>query len=109
MDYGGRTRKARKTRQSPVQEMDSPRLYACSRSGGLIDYKDVISWFDEQQQNGLYPYKIGYDPYCASYMAQEMKQKYGENTLQVVRQGAKTLSIPLEQLRQLLKSKTIRC
>lgn len=76
-------------------------------SGGLIDYKDVISWFDEQQQNGLYPYKIGYDPYCASYMAQEMKQKYGESTLKVVRQGAKTLSIPLEQLRQLLKSKTI--
>lgn len=76
--------------------------------GHLIDYHMVADWFDEVQKNyDVYLYKIGYDPYGAGYLTQEMEDTYGTDTLEIVRQGARTLSIPLQNLKAELHAKMI--
>jgi Phage terminase-like protein, large subunit len=76
--------------------------------GGLIDYHMVADWFAEvKEKYDIYMYKIGYDSYGAGYLTQEMIETYGDATLEVVIQGAKTLSIPLQNLKAELKAKHI--
>lgn len=76
--------------------------------GHIIDYHMIVQWFQEvQEKYGIYMYKIGYDRYGASYLTQEMQDIYGESTLDMVIQGAKTLSIPLQNLKAELKAKHI--
>lgn len=73
-----------------------------------IDYKDIVIWFEEvRNKYNLYPFKIGFDAWSASYLVEELKNLYGKNCLVPVRQGAKTLSLPLQHLKAELQSKNI--
>jgi phage terminase large subunit-like protein len=77
-------------------------------SGKMIDYHMISDWFAEiREKYDIYMYKIGYDNYGATYLTQEMTETYGESTMVEVRQGAKTLSIPLQNLKAELKSKNV--
>nr|DAR24751.1 MAG TPA: Large Terminase [Caudoviricetes sp.] len=75
-------------------------------SGNRINYSDVTAWFNELVElHGINPYIIGYDAWSATYWRQEMESE-GFN-LQPIRQGAKTLSLPMQTLEQDLKAKKI--
>ena len=71
-----------------------------------IDYHDVTLWFVEQvQELGLRPLWIGYDSWNAQFWCDEMKN-YGF-VMQEVRQGFKTESAPLKQMKADLMDKKI--
>ena len=76
--------------------------------GNRIDYHAVTEWFQElMTEYGLYPYRIGYDRYSSNYIVKELEALWGPNILVPVAQGAKTLSIPLQNMRAELDSKNI--
>ncbi len=71
-----------------------------------IDYHDVTSWFMEQvQEFDLRPLWLGYDSWNAQFWCDEMKS-YGFNMVEV-RQGYKTESAPLKQMKADLMDKKI--
>lgn len=71
-----------------------------------IDYHDVTKWFlEEVEINDLRPLWIGYDSWNAQFWCDEMKS-YGFDMIEV-RQGYKTESAPLKQLRADLMDKKI--
>lgn len=77
-------------------------------SGNKIDYHDVAMWFQEvQEKYDLYLYKIGYDRWSANYLVDELGQIYGKDTLIPIAQGAKTLSIPLQNMKSDFKNQNI--
>lgn len=74
--------------------------------GNTINYGDVTQWFIEMLNDyGITPLWIYYDSYSAKYWVEEMEQ----NGFKMVRciQGAKTLSLPMQQLGADLKAKKI--
>lgn len=74
--------------------------------GNMIKYQDVTSWFVEMyEQYKITPIWIYYDPYSARYWVDEMQGK-GFSMVKCF-QGAKTLSLPLEQLGAEIKSKNV--
>lgn len=76
--------------------------------GNRIDYKEVAKWFIEvQEKYDIYLIHIGYDGWSASYLVDEMAQYFGQNAMEEVRQGAKTLSAPMKLLESDLKSKRL--
>lgn len=71
-----------------------------------IDYHDVTKWFlEEVQNNDLRPLWIGYDSWNAQFWCDEMKS-YGFDMVEV-RQGFKTESAPLKQMKADLMDKKI--
>ena len=71
-----------------------------------IDYHDVTNWFLEQVRDyDLRPLFVGYDSWNAQFWCDEMKG-YGFNMVEV-RQGAKTMSSPMKQMRADLIDKKI--
>ena len=75
-------------------------------NGNTINYGDVTQWFIEMLNDyGITPLWIYYDSYSAKYWVEEMEQ----NGFKMVRciQGAKTLSLPMQQLGADLKAKKI--
>ncbi|AWK50484.1 terminase large subunit [Clostridium beijerinckii] len=75
-------------------------------SGNSINYSDVTAWFVEMLNNyGITPLWIYYDSYSAKYWVEEMEQ----NGFKMVRaiQGARTLSLPMQQLGADLKANKI--
>lgn len=75
-------------------------------SGNSINYSDVTDWFLEMVNvNGITPAWIYYDSYSAKYWVSEMEQ-YGFNMVRCI-QGAKTLSLPMQQLGADLQAKKI--
>ena len=71
-----------------------------------IDYHDVTSWFiEEVEKNDLRPLWIGYDSWNAQFWCDEMKN-YGFDMIEV-RQGFKTESAPLKQMKADLIDKKI--
>ena len=71
-----------------------------------IDYKDVTKWFlEEVQGNDLRPLWIGYDSWNAQFWCDDMKEQ-GFDMVEV-RQGYKTESAPLKQLKADLIDKKI--
>ena len=75
-------------------------------NGNSINYGDVTQWFIEMLNNyGIAPLWVYYDSYSAKYWVEEMEQ----NGFKMVRciQGAKTLSLPMQQLGADLKAKKI--
>ena len=71
-----------------------------------IDYHDVSQWFlDEVRENDLRPLYVGYDSWNAQFWCDEMKS-YGFNMVEV-RQGAKTMSSPMKQMKADLIDKKI--
>lgn len=74
--------------------------------GNKINYKDITSWFIELfQKYDIRPLWIGYDPWNSTYWIDEMKNSGFQ--MEVVRQGAQTLSQPMKELAADLKSKLI--
>lgn len=71
-----------------------------------IDYHDITNWFiEEVEKNELRPLWIGYDSWNAQFWCDEMKS-YGFDMIEV-RQGYKTESAPLKQMKADLIDKKI--
>lgn len=74
--------------------------------GSKVDYHDVTQWFIEQvNEYDLRPLWVGYDSWNAQYWCDEMKE-YGFDMVEV-RQGAKTMSAPMKQMKADLIDKKI--
>ena len=74
--------------------------------GNTIDYRDVTAWFLEMvHENAITPLWIYYDSWSARYWVEEMEA----NGFKMVRciQGAKTLSLPMQNLGADLQAKKI--
>ena len=70
-----------------------------------IDYHDVTKWFlEEVQENDLRPLWVGYDSWGAQYWKIEMEENFD---MVEVRQGFKTESAPLKQMKADLIDKKI--
>ena len=75
-------------------------------NGNSINYSDVTAWFIEMLNNyGITPLWIYYDNYSAKYWVEEMKA-HGFKMERCIL-GAKTLSLPMQQLGADLKAKKI--
>lgn len=75
-------------------------------NGNSINYSDITAWFVEVLNSyGITPLWIYYDSYSARYWVDEMEQ----NGFKMVRciQGARTLSLPMQQLGADLKANKI--
>lgn len=76
--------------------------------GNKINYKEVVDWFEEiQKEYGLYIYKIGYDSWNSQYIVDELKQRFGKNSVEPVIQGKKTMSSPMKNMAADLEAKRI--
>lgn len=74
--------------------------------GSKVNYSDVTEWFLEQvNKYELRPLWVGYDSWNAQYWCDEMKQ-YGFDMVEV-RQGAKTMSEPMKEMKAMLSDKLI--
>lgn len=74
--------------------------------GSKVNYTDVTNWFIEQvEKYELRPLYVGYDSWNAQYWCDEMRE-YGFDMVEV-RQGAKTMSNPMKQLKADLIDKKI--
>lgn len=70
-----------------------------------IDYKDVVNWFTEvQQQDDIYLFDIGYDSWSATYFIDELQANFGASNVTAVIQGKRTLSGPMYSLEASFKS-----
>lgn len=75
-------------------------------NGNSINYGDITAWFLEMLETyGITPLWIYYDSYSAKYWVEEMEQ-YGFKMIRCI-QGARTLSLPMQQMGQDLKAKQI--
>lgn len=76
--------------------------------GNKIHAKYVTQWFVEvQEKYDLCIPWTGYDAWSATYWVEEMRGYFGAESMIAVRQGAKTLSVPMKQLGADLESKLI--
>src|SRR5699024_4310801 len=74
--------------------------------GNTINYRDITAWFVEMLNDyDITPLWIYYDSYSAKYWVEEMEQ-YGFNMVRCI-QGAKTLSLPMENLGANLEKKMV--
>lgn len=82
--------------------------YLRTSQGNKVHYKDVTEWFIEvQQEKDIYLPWIGYDNWSATYFVEEMKNHFGEEAMEGVIQGKKTLSSPMKSLGADLEAKRI--
>ena len=76
--------------------------------GNKVHYRDVVKWFEEMQnEKDIYLFKVGYDGWSATYFVEDMKARFGSETMESVIQGKKTLSSPMKNLGADLSSKRI--
>ena len=76
--------------------------------GNKVHYKFVAEWFLKvQQEYDIYLPWIGYDSWSATYFVEEMKQYFGNESMEAVIQGKKTLSGPMHSLGADLQAKRI--
>lgn len=74
--------------------------------GNTINYSDVTAWFLEiVKEHGITPLWVYYDSFSAVYWRDEM-EAYGFKMVKCI-QGAKTLSIPMQQLGADLQAKKV--
>ncbi|WP_257132272.1 terminase TerL endonuclease subunit, partial [Bacillus wiedmannii] len=75
-------------------------------NGNSINYGDITAWFVEMlNEYGITPLWIYYDSYSAKYWVEEMEQ-HGFKMVRCI-QGAKTLSLPMQQMGADLQAKKI--
>lgn len=75
-------------------------------NGNTINYGDITAWFLEMlDEYSITPLWIYYDNYSARYWVEEMEQ-HGFKMERCI-QGARTLSLPMQQMGQDLKAKKI--
>lgn len=76
--------------------------------GNKINYKDVVAWFLEiQNELDIYIYKIGYDSWNSQYIIDELQSKFGKESTEPVIQGKKTESSPMKSFAADLEAKRI--
>lgn len=76
--------------------------------GNKIDYKMVVEWFLEvQNELDIYMYAIGYDSWSAKYFVDDLIYNFGEAVPIPVMQGKKTLSSPMKTLGANLAAKKV--
>lgn len=76
--------------------------------GNKVHYKFVVEWFEEMQnEKDIYLPWIGYDSWSATYFVEEMQGLFGEQSMDPVIQGKKTLSSPMKSLGADFSSKRI--
>ena len=76
--------------------------------GNRIDYSYITQWFvTMKEERKLYFQAIGYDLWNSVYWVKEMELKGFGGVMEVVIQGAKTLSTPLKNLGADLATKKI--
>lgn len=76
--------------------------------GNKVHYKFVVEWFEEiQNEKDIYLPWIGYDSWSATYFVEEMQGIFGEQSMDAVIQGKKTLSSPMKSLGADFSSKRI--
>lgn len=67
--------------------------------GNKVHFKFVVDWFLEVQNDlDIYLFKVGYDAWSATYFVEDMKNNFGEETMEQVIQGKKTLSGPMKSI-----------
>lgn len=80
--------------------------YLTLTPGNVVNPEYITEWFkDLVLVHGLVPHTIGYDPYASSYWSKEMTT--AGFYMEVVRQGALTMSQPLRALASDLAAKRI--
>jgi phage terminase large subunit-like protein len=70
--------------------------------GNIIDKRVLIEWMKEMRDEyDVYTFALGYDPWhmTESYLRAELEGFVGKSRVNEVRQGTKTLSQPMKQLR----------
>jgi phage terminase large subunit-like protein len=68
--------------------------------GNKCDKRIFLEWFKELREDGLYTLFIGYDPWHISDdLLREFKMEFGKNSMIPVRQGFKTESEPLKEIK----------
>lgn len=76
--------------------------------GNRIDYNYITEWFVAQkEERKLYFQAIGYDQWNSVYWVKEMELRGFAGLMEIVQQGAKTLSTPLKNLGADLATKRI--
>lgn len=76
--------------------------------GNKVDHSYVTAWFWEiQSEYDIFLPYLGYDSWSAEYWVKEMKGKFGQNSMDAVIQGMKTLSDPMKRLGNDFGSKLI--
>lgn len=76
--------------------------------GNKVHHKFVTDWFIEiREEFGIYVSWLGYDGWSAEYWVEEMKDNFGEEAMEKVYQGMKTLSSPMKNLGADLEAKKI--
>jgi len=74
--------------------------------GSKVNYSDVTNWFIVMREKyKLYPLWIGYDSWGAQYWIEEMESN--NFVMEIVRQGAQTMSNPMKLLASELMEKNI--
>lgn len=81
------------------------RGYLETCEGNMIEQRQILDWFLHLQDDlGLYPFKIGYDPWRAPYLTQELENNFGSGNIIKVSQSLKNLSEPMYSSKALFKS-----
>ena len=76
--------------------------------GNKVHYKFVVDWFLEMQnEKDIYIPWVGYDNWSATYFVEDMKNTFGEQAMEGVIQGKRTLSSPMKSLGADLAKKRI--
>ncbi len=80
-----------------------------THSGNKVDKKVFLDWYRElKYEEDLYIYRIGYDPWhIDDSTLREFEAEFGRGAMVKVRQGAKTMSDPLKELRADLKANIV--
>lgn len=69
--------------------------------GNKVDKHVILDWFLElRDEEGLFPVFIGYDPWhVEEALLRDFKMSFGDNSMIPIRQGARTLSQPMKELK----------
>lgn len=67
--------------------------------GNRVDKRVILDWFEEIRTEGWYTLYIGYDPWhIDDTLLRQFSQSFGEQCMERVTQGAKTLSQPMKDM-----------
>lgn len=102
-----KVRKLRKAMQQKYQEfIDEGTLIVMD--GAVLNMKHVFEDLDEHIMKHQYTVAaVGYDPYNATEILELWTREYGEYGVTVVRQGAKTESVPLGEIGALASERVL--